>query len=90
MKYFFDRVQLFFCTHPFGRIIDRVTRMDYDIEFDYTSFLTEADADLNKLRDDLRSDLEKLNLVTLYQDKDSMAQAAKNINRLSARNWLVG
>jgi len=64
--------------------------MDYDIEFDYTSFLTEADADLNKLRDDLRSDLEKLNLVTLYQDKDSMAQAAKNINRLSARNWLVG
>lgn len=64
--------------------------MEYEIEFDYQSLLSEAENEINLLRDQLRNDLQSLNLAQLYQDKDAMINAAKNANRLSPRLWFIG
>jgi len=53
----------------------------YEIEFDYSSLLTEANEEMRQLKEDLRKDLEELNLLKLMQDKKEMVDAAKTINR---------
>jgi len=63
--------------------------MDFEIEFDYGSLLTEAENEINKLREDLRSDMEKLNLALLYQEKDQIIEAAKKASK-APRQWYLG
>jgi len=61
--------------------------MEFDIEFDYQSFLDEASNEIQQIRDELKATLEALNLANLYQDKSTMIDAAKNANRMQPRLW---
>jgi len=61
--------------------------MEFDIEFDYQSFLDEAQNEIAAVREQLKTTLESLNLANLYQDKSTMIDAAKNANRMQPRLW---
>ena len=61
--------------------------MSFDIEFDYQSFLQEAADEIQSVRDELKNTLEALNISTLYQDKSTIIDAAKNANRMQPRLW---
>lgn len=63
--------------------------MEYEIEFDYQSLLSEAADEINSLREQLRNDLGQLNLAQLYQDKAAMVDAAIDINRRQPRLWFI-
>jgi len=63
--------------------------MDYEIEFDYDSLLNESKDEISKLKEDLREDLEKLNLAQLYQDKQSMIESSEKANRMTPRTWFI-
>ena len=54
--------------------------MNYEIEFDYNSLLSEHEGEKTKLIDNLRTDLGNLSLVKIMQDKQAMFDAAKRIN----------
>lgn len=54
--------------------------MNYEVDFDYSSLLSESDAERNQLINDLRLDLEKLNLTKIFEDKRSIFDNAKRIN----------
>lgn len=57
----------------------------YEIEFDYGSLLSEAQSEMDGLRQNLRDDLKELNLMKLMQDKQGIVDAATNINKRGGR-----
>lgn len=63
---------------------------DYQVEFDYSSLLSEADAEKIKLLDDLREELAKMDYVKMLEDKASMADNAAKINKYSPRKTFIG
>ena len=64
--------------------------MEYEIEFDYDSLLQESKEELLKLKDDLRSDLEKMNMKELYADKQEMIQTSRDANKNYPRTFFFG
>lgn len=64
--------------------------MEFEIQFDYQSFLQEAQEEITAVTEALRNTLESINLATLYQDKQNIVNAAKDMNRLQPRLWNIG
>jgi hypothetical protein len=63
---------------------------DYQVEFDYSSLLSESESDKTKLLEELRDELGKLDFVKMMEDKASITENANKINRSSPRKWLIG
>lgn len=63
---------------------------DYQVEFDYSSLLSESESDRNRLVEQLQGELDKLDYHTLMQNKADMTENANKINRSSPRKWLIG
>ena len=61
--------------------------MEYDIEFDYQSLLSEAATEMERLTDKLREDLKELNIAKLVQEKAEMAENASKVSTKGVRLW---
>ena len=64
--------------------------MSYEIEFDYGSLLQEAQNEEQRAVDNLRADLDKLNISTLMEQQKNMTEAAVQVNKRGGRTWLLG
>lgn len=63
---------------------------DYQIEFDYQSLLSESQDEKQKMIEDLREELAKMDFVKMYEDKASMARNAAETNKYSPRKLFIG
>jgi hypothetical protein len=63
---------------------------DYQIEFDYQSLLQEGEDMKEKLIEELRTTLTKLDPVKMMEDKASLIKNASDINKNSPRTLLIG
>ena len=63
----------------------KTSENDYQIDFDYQSLIDESKTEIEDLKTKLRDDLEKMDLVTLYENKQKMVENTNNINKNSPR-----
>lgn len=64
--------------------------MDYEIEFDYQSLLSESENEMSKLKEDLRQDLKDLSIKNIVNDKAEIAASASKVNNKTPRMWFFG
>lgn len=64
--------------------------MEYEIEFDYSSLLSEASEEERALIDNLRQDLRDMNLNTLSDNQKTMVENAVQINKRKGRRITIG
>lgn len=64
--------------------------MEYTIEFDYQSLLQESQYEIQQLIEQLRTDMQSLNLALLMQQKRDMVEAATKIAQKVPRLWKIG
>lgn len=63
--------------------------MDYQIEFDYQSLLNESQDEIIRLKEDIRQALDEISVVKMLQNKEDMANSARNINKNVPRKWFI-
>ncbi|MEO6304822.1 MAG: hypothetical protein ABIP51_16800 [Bacteroidia bacterium] len=64
--------------------------MDYEIEFDYNSLISEAIEEEKNLIDSLKTDLKELAIHTLSENQKTVVENAVQINKRKGRKWYVG
>lgn len=64
--------------------------MEYEIEFDYGSLISEAIDEEKNLIDNLRSDLKDLSIHTLSENQKTMVENSVQINKRKGRRWHLG
>ena len=64
--------------------------MEYEIEFDYASIISEALDEETRLIDNLRTDLKDLSLHNLSDNQSKLVENAVKINSRKGRKWFVG
>lgn len=63
--------------------------MEYEINFDYSSLISEAIDEENKLIDNLREDLKALDISELSSKQKDMVDNATSINKRNGRLWFI-
>jgi hypothetical protein len=63
---------------------------DYGIEFDYNSLLEESKTEREELKTFLRGELDKVDIVKMFENKASIAENAAKVNKYSPRMWFTG
>lgn len=61
--------------------------MQYEIEFDYNSLLSEASEEMRQLTQGLKDDLKELNVVKLFEDKANIVENANKVSKRQTRLW---
>lgn len=61
--------------------------MEYEVEFDYQSLLSEASQEMENLSNKLREDLKELNISKLVEEKANMATNAGKVASKTPRLW---
>jgi hypothetical protein len=64
--------------------------MEYEIEFDYSSLLSEAQDEERNLIDNLRADLKDLAIHTLSDNQSKVVENSVKINSRKGRRWQIG
>lgn len=64
--------------------------MEYEIQFDYGSLVSEASDEEARLIENLRADLQSLILVNLQNNQKDIVEAAVQINKRGGRKWMIG
>lgn len=64
--------------------------MEYEIEFDYSSLLSEAADEEQRLIDSLREDLRYMTLNQLSDNQKTMVENAVQINKRKGKRWMIG
>jgi hypothetical protein len=64
--------------------------MEYEIEFDYNSIISEAIDEEKGLIEGLRQDLERLSIVNLSNNQKDIVESAVQINKRKGRKWMIG
>lgn len=73
----------------FGGKIISTGEMNQEITLDYQSLLSEANEEINALRNTLRDDLKELNVIKMIQDKAEYVSAASKIMTKAPRGFKI-